>query len=392
MIFAITFLLAVVSCEHAAISAHLIGHDPSKICAGEVIEGVEGRAYCSGTSAGSSLSLENSLYVLSTRNDIDTIGDWSSAPFLANLVSEAIDRSEGITTFGTISRDSDFLNFFKVRYQAIPNPVSDSDGRGTANGAIAKKHFLDRIVGRPDQACGSTGTITQRIDHCDTINGVKAFYHGKQYGQEGEGDWRLVTRLASGQEVWRDERTKLLWSDKSAVPYNWYRAAGYAKPTATSQAETGYDSQPGSGTQCEDFSGSPESCQPSNPISVCAEVNDSGVVIAGGAHPSYDGTYVPTSDPSIEKAFKGDLGIADNVIWKLPSIDDFKLADVNGLRKVLPNIDFVFLSATSYSLNRFSAWGYDNRNGYIYDDNRSYVANGLEPAGRFVRCIGFSRN
>lgn len=345
----------------------------SRICSGEVISGVTGTANCSAGSPVFSSSFENRLYVFSARNDISSVGDWSAPSFLADLASGAVDRSNSVATFESVYEDNDFLDFFKSRYQAVPNPLTDSDGFSNANGVgeIAQRHFLARITGRPDQVCGTTGTIAQRMDHCASINGVKAFYNGKQYGQAGEGDWKLVTRLNTGEEVWRDERTKLIWSDKSASAYNWFQAAGYAKPSAISLAETDENAQPGAAEQ------------PINPISLCAEVDDSGVVLAGGVYSLYDGDYQASSTLSI--AFKGNLSIGQNVIWKLPSINEFKLADVNGLRKVLPRVAFRFWSSTSNSTTRFSAWAITTSTGYVHPYPR------FNNTDSFVRCVGYTQ-
>src|ERR1035438_5626790 len=79
--------------------------------------------------------------------------------------------------------------------------------------------------------------------------------------QSGEGNWSLVTKTAdgvgTGHEVWRDERTQLLWSDNMSSRYNWFQAAGYSCTGAScpggsnsSTSTTGYEGAAGMGTDC----------------------------------------------------------------------------------------------------------------------------------------------
>jgi hypothetical protein len=407
-------LLVLVACENSLKvskeSAVVAGVIAADVCEGKVIGGVTGTANCS---ASGSASVAEGLYVFSSRNDLASI-DMTDPQVLLDLVNGSIDRSGGGATLSQVYSSNNFLNFFTARYQVIPNPVGDSDGRFNDNpDGLGKKHYLDRIVGRPDQECGTSGTISQRMTDCEAENGAKAFYNGAQYGAGGEGDWKLVSRLSTGEEVWRDERTKLVWSDKAmgnpnalvtdnSHPsrggyYNWYQASGYAKAQATSQSETGYNSEPGSGLHCN--SGiTPVACQPPQPISVCAEVDGEGKIVGGGSDPLY------TYQPNPETAFKGNLGITQNVLWKLPSRDDFMLAEVNGIRKVLRYMDdvddsgygdlgtiphvsgpsFFFWSSTSFSSFNIAVWGFAGSNG----DITTYVRNNVV----LVRCVGFSRD
>lgn len=421
----VVFLFILASCQDTVEfkKNSIPGLRSSMLCSGHTVGGVTGTANCSGSGGDStSTSIAGGLYVFASRNDLTAVGDWSDSTFLANLVNPAdpldfIDRSGSVLTLQAIYSNSNFINLFASKYQVVPNPVTDSDGRFSDNAEnLGKKHYLDRIVGRPDQECGTSGTISQRITHCGQENGVKAFYNSAQYGGGGEGDWRLVTRLSSGEEVWRDERTKLLWSDKAmgnpnasisdySHPshggyYNWYQASGYARNATTSLDETGFVADPGDpATQCHNGNGMVK-CQESNPISVCAEVDPvTHKIIGGGAVSSYDYQDNP------ETAFKGELKVSDGVLWKLPSIDDFKIADANGIRKVLRYMDgmdadgndlnviphdngswFYFWSSSSYSDNRFSAWVFSGADSELYSVNRSSGGN------YFVRCVGLARD
>jgi hypothetical protein len=189
----------------------------------------------------------------------------------------------------------------------------------------------------------------------------------------GEGDWSLVTVVddnGTKYEVWRDERTKLLWSDRATQGlYNWYRASGYSKPSADSIRETDFTSQPG---QLDPVSNT--IIQPTSPISVCPDVVSGKIAAGGGTYENYA--------PNPETNFKGNLNYSNGIIWKLPSIEDFKLADVNGIRKVLPRMDFDFWTSSSFSQYRRSAIVFYGSDGLSNAMNRYDYYNS-------VRCVGF---
>jgi hypothetical protein len=247
----------------------------------------------------------------------------------------------------------------------------------------SERHYLKTIAtnktgsGRHNiQICGTTGDIESRINNCRTTNGVWSFYSGAQYGQIGEGDWSLVSVVSDGSnkyEVWRDERTKLLWSDRTSQKYNWYQASGYSKPQDISYEETEHRSDPGSGRL---WDGTNTVMQPSSPISVCPDVVDGEIAAGGGHYTNYD--------PNPETAFKGNLRYSDNLIWKLPSLDDWRLADINGIRKVLPNMDDTYLSSLTYSINRGMVW--------LYKGGLGDIDQGFRRITYSVRCVAFVRD
>lgn len=400
----VAFLLLLASCDNTVelTKASVAGLTSSMLCSGHTVGGVTGTANCSGGgsggggggsgSGGTSVSITEGLYVMASRKDITPL-DWTAGSNdLLDLISGDTDRANGIFTLQALFDESDMLASFGSTYQLIPNPITDSDGRcGTdepgkcgTNGAdgISKKHYLERITGRPDTECGTdaivgvNASINDRVDDCASKNGAKAFYNGVQYGQDGEGDWKLVTRLSTTEEVWQDQRTKLLWSDKAAANYNWYQASGYSKATVTSRAETIFDSAPNSGTEC---SGS--ACQPARPISVCAEVKSSDEFATNGETIDESSTYT-NYQANPETAFKGELRASNGVIWKLPSRYDYLQAEVNGIRKVLPNMDYGFWSSSSASANRTNAWHFVGDVGYLGGYDR-----GSEIS---VRCVGLA--
>lgn len=263
---------------------------------------------------------------------------------------------------------------FTTNHSVIPSPLYDSDGRYADGVSGAKIHYLETLAvnepGKPTRAsmvtCGATGTIEARIADCAALNGLWAFYDGDKYGQTGEGDWKLVTLVVDGSnyEVWRDERTKLLWSDKAANSYTWFHASGYAKDAVTSVADTTYDASPGG------------LYQPASPISVCPDVIAGEIVGGGGVYINYQ------ANP--ETSFKGNLSYPQ-VTWRLPSKNDFQLADVNGIRKAIPNMEgWNYLTSTTVSLDRQLAWFFLSDDGMVSDMTRTSTDT--------IRCVGSWRD
>ncbi|MFM8270047.1 MAG: hypothetical protein ACKN9V_07645 [Pseudomonadota bacterium] len=347
----------------------------SQVCSSATFLGSSGSAVCLSGTATSPASQSD---VLSGKEYWDSTGtkqtgtgnfDWNTQIYsmaprsdLATAPTSSSNRS-----IATLSQEVSNGSAFSNNYNLIPNPKFDTEGRyGTASGT-AQRHYLVTITGRPNTTCGTSGSIETRISDCVTQNGNKAFYDGKNYGQSGEGDWKLVTRTSDGYEVWRDERTKLLWSDRMSTTYNWYRATGYASTDSTTANTGGYDARPGSGTGC---SGAP--CQSNPPESVC--VDASLISTLSG--------YSAFTTPSGEDVRKGNLTFTSSpsVTWRLPTMEDWKLAEVNGIRKVLPNMDYHFWSATSYSNFLASAWFFYGLNSYIYYSGRHTEYS--------VRCVG----
>lgn len=393
-------LLALVACNDLAQvskeSAVIAGVIASDICAGKVIGGVTGTANCSGGSVASTTPIAGKFYIFSSRSDTASLPTTNNFLDLDFLTGREV---------ATLQNAFDGSPLYLNNYSVIPFPLDESDGRYApcfyAPGSVcdysdlpeykAKRHYLETIMAakivkdggtfnsRQDSmsVCGSSGNVEARIADCKTVNGDWSFYNGAQYGQVGEGDWSLVSVVDDSgvkYEVWRDERTKLIWSDRASNQYNWYQASGYSKPSAISTRETQYSSEPGFFENTPPFSLN-QTLQPINPISVCPDVV-AGQIAAGGGHYT---TYAPNP----ETAFKGNLSIANNVVWKLPSIDDFKLADVNGIRKVLPEMDYNFWSSSSYSFYRYHAFRFSGAHGVIGYDGRYWQYS--------VRCVGFER-
>jgi hypothetical protein len=74
---------------------------------------------------------------------------------------------------------------------------------------LAVTSIIPMAAASSTMPCGLKGTVQQRIDNCDT---------SKMTSQGFE--FTLVTRSTSGQEVWRDDDSGLLWSD--SVSRSWF--------------------------------------------------------------------------------------------------------------------------------------------------------------------------
>ena len=375
----IIFLIILSSCNEAfQVQTNSLTPAAGDICSGKTILNVAGTADCSGSGAGSS---SDPIMMLSFASRKDNGSFPVTAPdFAAFFAAPA-------RVVASLQDEAEENLIFTDNHSVIPNPFEDSDGRyqmtdysgNLIAASTKKKHYLETIAKNGPittraniVVCGSSGTIEARIADCATLNGLWSFYDGKKYGQDGEGDWKLVSVVGAGPkfEVWRDERTKLLWSDKSSAIYNWYQAAGYSKPDGVSEIESEFLSSPGT---MDPQLGS--IMQPASPISVCPDVH-AGEIAAGGGTPGY--TYVnPETD------FKAGLSHPETT-WRLPSKSDWGLAEVNGIRKVLPNMDHSFWSSSSGSVSRSDAWYFFGDFGYMYYGYRDDTYS--------VRCVASSRD
>jgi hypothetical protein len=231
-------------------------------------------------------------------------------------------------------------------YRNIPSITNDDEGyTGTS---VVK-------ATRPSQVCGtSQNTVQGRIADCIVQNPNTAAWDGSTNGNSGQGTWRLVTYDGS-YEVWRDERTQLLWSDRLGTE-NWCRASGNSGGGPAGEVDTF--------NYCDNAANQDQT----TPDSLCAEASGYNTSAA------YD-------------AMKGQMRLAPTasspaVVWRLPTVYDFKLAEVNGLRFVVPNIVDSFWSATVNSGYRQGAWFFYGMNGY-------YDGGALRNNGALaVRCVG----
>lgn len=371
-------------------------------------------------------------------------------------------------------------------YRDIPDQIKDDDGYlGTSC----------RYAPRPTILCGTDqATVADRISDCENLNGICsnlisstkvicesaggvwssfAFWDGETQCNGGQGQWKLVTLAAVNKEVWRDQRTGLLWSSLVSTASDWCQASGntqeapvtYRKsyhsslgiPIAGNGKISGVSGGPasmfetitveftsatslivtGTVTNCDQSKGSfvgvlssaagsattftsPGVCsftltqgttpfssgdtfildsstiscspgsglQPNNPISLCAE--------SDGLNPSGE-TWTTTGYMSA----KGHLGknSVPKVRWRLPTLKDYHLAEINGLKFIMPDHGIVGLqrpvrdssappgtyawTSTIDAVNRSNSWSASSREG---GQQTSITRN----SSLAVRCIGRS--
>lgn len=263
-----------------------------------------------------------------------------------------------------------------AHYARIPRPTLDDEGTTGTN--VTKST-------RPTVICGKNlPTVQDRIDDCVAQNPSTSTWSGESNGNSGESSWSLVTLLdgtantngttASGgfiYEVWRDNRTGLLWSDPIQTATNWCRAAGVVSNVG------GVDCTPGG------------SLQPASPISLCAEVP--GLTTSSTHDPVKGGMRAVAT------------GTTPSVIWRLPTIYDWKQADLDGVRHVLARTEdalggtrggcnqstvfCVFWSATTKAHNRGRVHIFAGDDGSNMFENSDETFK-TDTTKVFTRCVG----
>lgn len=191
-------------------------------------------------------------------------------------------------------------------------------------------HFSDSLVvkaGKPTDDCGLNpvlDTVDKKIADCLTRNENLATWNGTSNGTSGEGVWKLVQHDQNREiELWRDERTKLVWSFTLGNK-NFCEATGFDRvlTNTLNQPQT---------INCRQ-----------NTVNACADV-------------------------TVNTHEKG-KDLAQKLSWRLPTRNDFLQADINGLRFVLPGFRNAenqerYWTSTVVSGNRAFAWTYGNQYG-----------------------------
>ncbi len=230
-------------------------------------------------------------------------------------------------------------------YRQVPSITKDDDGN--LGGSVT-------LALRPVTPCGTNqSTVAARIAHCASQNPTRSTWDGPTNGNAGQGVWKLVTYNAT-HEVWRDERTTLLWSDNLGTT-NWCRASGSSGGGPYGQVDPS--------NYCDNVANQNQV----TPESWCTE--DPGLNTPG----TYD-------------SMKGGMrfaatGGSPSVVWRLPTVYDYQMANIDGFRFPLPNMGFDFWSASVLSNNRGRGW-------YFEGNGASFDSDGRNVGGYSVRCVG----
>lgn len=269
-------------------------------------------------------------------------------------------------------------------YREVPLIAKDDDGYTASTNAVVKltRPSAGQWGGTTTdtrKVCGKSATsVADKITNCETHNGNATPWNGAVNGISGEGSWTLVTvySAAAGDvdgttcgtaantcyEVWRDDRTGLLWSDKledsagAATTYNWCHASGNSNATGVnaSYREADPSGYCNSGTYQNQ----------TNPISLCFE--DTGFTTSTALDPMKGNMHKHSGSATVK--------------WRLPTRHDFEIAEHNGIRHVLPNMASYFWSASVVSFSRNSAWRFYGGYGNVYNVTRFNTSG--------VRCVG----
>jgi hypothetical protein len=299
------------------------------------------------------------------------------------ITTQVTQETEALTNSGTAYSNAD------PGYRAIPKIAKDDDGyTGGSVTLVSRTNWdttCDAITGAGGGSansvckCGLSGTIEQRIADClaHTVIGANATWDGATKGNAGQGTWKLVTRTGAltgtkGREVWRDERTKLVWSSLVSTGLNWCKATGSNFITNNPSAEDDPSNYCDNATYQRTGTWT---AGVNKAISACFEdIDDNGA-----------SDFFTTTDIGIDNGGKASLGLSSTprVDWRLPTIYDFKQADVNGYRFVFPDTisnGYYEWSASVDSSTRATAWVFNGASGYVSGTTRfsSYS----------VRCVG----
>lgn len=328
----------------------------SDICAGVSIVGVIGTAPCSG---GQTVVLYSNAF----RDKATTPLSWS-----AEVNTGTCSDGTSTTRYKCESLGEKWTpSALPTGYRNVPQWSKDDDGYFTPG--ITSGEFT--LAGRPTVNCGVTqDRILDRIADCATKNSSTSTWDGTNKGNGGFGVWKLVTRIlvsTASKEVWQDQRTGLLWSSVvGSMNMNYCKASGAAWTGDTYCA-------PGSAYQT------------ASPVSVCAE--DTGL------SPAVTGENWSTGIYNEAKGKMGKIGSSSSpsVIWRLPTINDFSQANINGIRFVMPDMIYsggggaewsatLSVTQTAPTVLKNYAYRFTGSNGLISSTARTSSAP--------VRCVG----
>jgi hypothetical protein len=169
-------------------------------------------------------------------------------------------------------------------------------------------------------------------------------------------------------EVWRDERTMMLWSSLVSEGINWCKASGSSNSANVSLNNRYKENDPSD--ICDDSAN---------------QNQGAGVPVISACLEDLGFTSVD-SDININGKADMNLTSTPKIHWRMPTFYDYEVAEFNGIRFVLPDmgtqrtVPLVEWTATVNSANRAEAWGINSMDGAHRTINRSDLAG--------VRCIG----
>lgn len=282
-------------------------------------------------------------------NIFGVTGSYSTLPSMAHrtLGTTQLSSYTEITTLSGVRLPS----ASPYGYREVPNVSLDDDGVNGVNVTVVNRSSWS------GKTCGLAGTVDYRIADCLSVLGSSATWNGSTYGNAGQSIWKIVTRTGECvntsptdprcKEVWRDDRTGLLWSSRVATAIDWCKASGNNLSDPSSLCNDPLRQNVSAGVAA---------------ISACFD---------GGVPSSFSDTD-NLSGSIINRAGKGGLtstatATSPAVIWRLPTMHDWQVANVDGVRFVLPDIGALGTggtiraewTATIKSRDRSMAWVFD---------------------------------
>lgn len=265
-------------------------------------------------------------------------------------------------------------------------PRLNSEGvKGTVKKANSETGYNPVISRKISFECGFEGNIEKRIKDCESKkkpNTLNVTIEDPNH-EELENmlySWSLVSSIrALGTDdyyqVWRDNKTDLLWSDKyggaNVFKTNWCKASGSNNKSSSPLSEDDDDKI----CNTEPFQ------DQNDPVSYCAEDSQ---FLAGKIYTS--------KHKALEKIYaKASLSKdanAGNVTWWLPTIDQFREAQIHGADLILPN-----------STNEVNSWFWTSsvesksdksseRGAFVFKGDRGSAIAKSRREGFSVRCVG----
>lgn len=296
----------------------------------------------------------------------DSPGELAPLLRFIDLMASGMARTRSSGTSNQISLADEMAGSASPQHRIVPQITRDNAGINGASVIFAT---------RPTVNCGSAGSIETRITDCLSKNPSTAFWDGRIHGNAAESTWSLVSRTgASGRETWRDNRTQMIWSDRLTTASNWCHASG-----VSGGGPLGEDDP-------DDMCDNPLNQDQVHPESYCAEFEDFQSAMPGE---DFDGGVY-----SDEKAGLGKKSTT-SVSWRLPTNADWTMAELGGIRYVVPNINGPYWSATIANYMTGRAYTYTAGGvsvGFYFQplrDNSNPDSGGID-SGYAVRCIGSS--
>jgi hypothetical protein len=342
-------------------TVNLPSSNSASICSGTTVRGVSGTAIC----------LPSAKLLISS--------------IFRSVGTSQITQAQEVTTFAGSAGNSLPTGFREIPYienddEGFCNADAVSAGTCTLAGnayvttpviSITWAQHVNIPAGGGLVNCGmSKPTIQDRITDCATQNQATglATWNGATNANSGEGIWKLVTRnTAQGTcsatvnscrpvEVWKDQRTGLLWSSLVAgssassgggqAADNWCLASGNSQSTSVTSG------LPWPSTDPKGYCSGANQNQTS-PTSYCAE----SALFGPSLSPALATENWTTGIYDLAKGGMGALAstTSPSVRWRLPTLHDYYLAEIDGIRFVMPDMGGMTTNLFEWSSTIYSA-------------------------------------